>query len=73
MSTSGSRHRDRKTTGSVLHDSVSSGLTAYFFGEDGAKKLTVEEFVAFKMKLQQEVMLLEVFFFECYIKFIISK
>lgn len=59
MTTTGSRHRDRKTTGNVLSQDVTSGLAKYFFGEDGSAKLTVEEFVKFKIKLQEEVMFLE--------------
>uniref|UniRef100_T2M6K5 Calcium uptake protein 1,mitochondrial n=1 Tax=Hydra vulgaris TaxID=6087 RepID=T2M6K5_HYDVU len=59
MSTSGSRHRDHATTGSILNNHVSSELKTYFFGKDGLKKLTVDRFIEFKMKLQKEVMLLE--------------
>lgn len=60
MTTTGSRHRDHKTTGNVLSQEVNTGLAKYFFGDDGEGKLTVEEFVDFKTKLQEEVMFLEV-------------
>ena len=60
MTTTGSRHRDRKTTGNVLSQDVNTGLAKYFFGEDGSAKLTVDEFIKFKVKLQEEVMFLEV-------------
>ena len=63
MSTTGSRHRDRKTTGNVLNHSVNTGLTKYFFGEEGTGKLTSDEFVNFKNQLQKEVMYLEVWLF----------
>jgi len=59
MTTTGSRHRDRKTTGNVLHANVNSGLSNHFFQEDGSKKLTTQEFVDFKSQLQKEVMFLE--------------
>lgn len=65
MTTTGSQHRDRKTTGNVLSNEVPTGLVKHFFGEDGESKLTTDMFVEFKRKLQQEVMFLEVgtFFF----------
>lgn len=59
MTSTGSRHRDRKTTGNVLNDQVNEGLAAYFFGEDGKGVLTSDEFIKFKKKLQEEVMFLE--------------
>ncbi|XP_057298068.1 calcium uptake protein 1, mitochondrial-like [Hydractinia symbiolongicarpus] len=59
MTTTGSRHRDRSTTGNVLHGNVNTGLAAYLFGVDGSGKLTSEEFVQFKRRLQEEVMYLE--------------
>ena len=60
MTSTGSRHRDRKTTGNVLHDQVNVGLATYFFGKDGNGVLTSDEFIKFKRKLQEEVMYLEV-------------
>jgi len=60
MTSTGSRHRDHKTTGNVLSNEVNTGLAQYFFGKDGSDKLTVDEFVEFKTKLQEEVMFLEV-------------
>ena len=63
MTSTGARHRDRKTTGNVLHEESHSGIMAYFFGEGGKEKLTVEAFVNFKRKLQEQVMRLEVCFF----------
>ena len=62
MTSTGARHRDRKTTGNVLHEDSHSGILAYFFGENGKGKLTVDEFVNFKRKLQKQVMRLEVCF-----------
>jgi len=59
MTSTGSRHRDRKTTGNVLHDEVSSGLATYFFGKDGLGVLTSDKFIQFKRLLQEEVMYLE--------------
>ena len=64
MTSTGARHRDRTTTGNVLQEEPHSGIMAYFFGEEGNRKLTVEEFVNFKRKLQQQVMRLEVGFCE---------
>lgn len=63
MTSTGARHRDRTTTGNVLQEESHSGILAYFFGEDGKRKLTVEEFVTFKRNLQQQVMRLEVGFY----------
>ena len=64
MTSTGARHRDRTTTGNVLHEDAHSGILAYFFGEDGKGKLTVNEFVNFKRKLQKQVMRLEVCFLQ---------
>ncbi|XP_065051183.1 calcium uptake protein 1, mitochondrial-like [Rhopilema esculentum] len=63
MTTTGARHRDRSTTGNVLVEESHSGIMAYFFGENGKGKLTVDAFVNFKRKLQRQVMRLE---FESY-------
>ena len=60
MTTTGARHRDRSTTGNVLVEESHSGIMAYFFGENGKGKLTVDAFVNFKRKLQRQVMRLEV-------------
>jgi len=59
MTTTGSRHRDRNTTGNVLSQDVNTGLATHFFGENGEDKLTVDEFIEFKTRLQEEVMFLE--------------
>ena len=62
MTSTGSRHRDHKTTGNVLSNEVNTGLAQFFFGKDGSDKLTVDEFIEFKTNLQEEVMFLEVGF-----------
>ncbi|KAL4240785.1 Calcium uptake protein 1 [Mactra antiquata] len=54
----GRRHRDHAVTGSVVKE-ISSALTTYFFGSDGKKKLTAQEFIAFQTDLQREVLKLE--------------
>lgn len=59
----GMRHRDRSTTGNV-NKGVSSALATYFFGEDGSKKLTVENFLDFQLQLQTEILRIE---FERYV------
>ncbi len=60
MTSTGMRHRDRNTTGNVITDESQTGIMAFFFGEDGKGKLTVDKFVDFKRKLQRQVMRLEV-------------
>lgn len=55
----GMRHRDRSTTGNV-NKGVSSALATYFFGADGSKKLTVENFLDFQLQLQTEILRIEV-------------
>lgn len=59
----GMRHRDRSTTGNV-NKGVSSALATYFFGADGSKKLTVENFLDFQLQLQTEILRIE---FERYV------
>ncbi|XP_053386036.1 calcium uptake protein 1, mitochondrial-like isoform X2 [Mercenaria mercenaria] len=54
----GKRHRDHAVTGNVVKD-IGSALTTYFFGSDGKKKLTVQEFIQFQKELQNEVLRLE--------------
>ena len=60
MTSTGLRHRDHSTTGSVLSAHVNSGLKVYMFGKDLDKKLTVKRFMEFQKNLQKEVMFLEV-------------
>jgi hypothetical protein len=55
----GKRHRDHAVTGNVVKD-IGSALTTYFFGAEGNKKLTVQEFIQFQKELQNEVLRLEV-------------
>ncbi|XP_052819263.1 calcium uptake protein 1, mitochondrial-like isoform X2 [Mya arenaria] len=54
----GKRHRDHAVTGSVVGE-IGSALTRYFFGPDGKKKLTVQQFIEFQQELQREVLKLE--------------
>ncbi|XP_060555057.1 calcium uptake protein 1, mitochondrial-like isoform X1 [Ruditapes philippinarum] len=54
----GKRHRDHAVTGNVVKD-IGSALTTYFFGAEGNKKLTVQEFIQFQKELQNEVLRLE--------------
>lgn len=53
------RHRDHKVTGSVDRG-MSSALMVYFFGKDGKKKLTHQEFLEFQRLLQREINKIEV-------------
>ena len=46
-------------TGNVVGE-VSSALQTYFFGADGNKKLTAQEFIKFQHELQREILRLEV-------------
>lgn len=50
----GMRHRNHANTGSVDRG-MSSGLSEYFFGANGKKKLTVSEFLDFQRQLQREI------------------
>ncbi|RUS89715.1 hypothetical protein EGW08_002533 [Elysia chlorotica] len=50
----GMRHRNHANTGSVDRG-MSFGLSEYFFGPDGKKKLTVSEFLEFQRQLQREI------------------
>lgn len=54
----GKRHRDHAVTGNVVGE-VSSALQTYFFGADGNKKLTAQEFIKFQHELQREILKLE--------------
>lgn len=45
---------------STAYHGVSSALAKYFFGQDLKSKLTIEKFVDFQMKLQHEMLTLEV-------------
>lgn len=50
----GMKHRDHTTTGSVDRG-MSSALVTFFFGKDGKKKLTHQEFLEFQRQLQREI------------------
>ncbi|XP_041363978.1 calcium uptake protein 1, mitochondrial-like isoform X2 [Gigantopelta aegis] len=54
----GMRHRNHSNTGSV-QKFVSSALLTFFFGEDGTKKLTADEFLEFQRQLQTEILRIE--------------
>nr|XP_023025678.1 calcium uptake protein 1 homolog, mitochondrial isoform X2 [Leptinotarsa decemlineata] len=54
----GSRHRDHANTGNTFKG-VNSALTTYFFGPNLKQKLTIEKFLDFQEKLQQEILSLE--------------
>jgi hypothetical protein len=62
LTSTGMRHRDRKTTGNVMGSQVNSGLKLYFFGPQCTRKLTAQNFIEFQQKLQKEVLFLEVSF-----------
>lgn len=64
LTSTGMRHRDRKTTGNIMGSEVNSGLKAYFFGPKCTNKLTSESFIEFQQKLQKEVLFLEFQFYE---------
>lgn len=64
LTSTGMRHRDRKTTGNVMGSKVNSGLKAYFFGPMCGDKLTAQKFIEFQRKLQMEVLFLEFQFYE---------
>ncbi|RDD36099.1 Calcium uptake protein 1, mitochondrial [Trichoplax sp. H2] len=55
----GMRHRDRKVTGNVLSSKVNSALSTYFFGKDGKKKLTINQFLKFHGQLQRDLLKVE--------------
>jgi len=55
-SSTGARHRD--TTGNTFKG-VNSGLISYFFGEDRQGTLTVDRFLEFQKRLQEEMLALE--------------
>jgi len=57
-STTGARHRDHGNTGSTFKG-INSGLISYFFGEDKTGTLTVDRFLDFQLKLQEEMLALE--------------
>ena len=68
LTSTGMRHRDRKTTGNVMGSQVNSGLKLYFFGPQCTEKLTFQRFIEFQQKLQKEVLFLEVSFGDfCYL------
>ena len=62
LTSTGMRHRDRKTTGNVMGSKVNSGLKTYFFGPNSADKLTSQSFIKFQQNLQKEVLFLEVLY-----------
>jgi len=57
-STTGARHRDHGNTGSTFKG-INSGLISYFFGDDKTGTLTVDRFLDFQLKLQEEMLALE--------------
>jgi len=57
-SSTGARHRDHGNTGSTFKG-INSGLITYFFGEDKTGTLTVDRFLDFQLKLQEEMLALE--------------
>merc|ERR1719431_1054042 len=56
--TVGKRHRDHSNTGNVLKP-IQPALTSYFFGKEEKEKLTVDKFIRFQKKLQEEILKLE--------------
>lgn len=54
----GQRHKDTYMTGSVIKEN--SKLNEYFFGNDLSELLTVQKFIEFQKKLQNEVIQMEV-------------
>lgn len=54
----GMRHRDHFVTGNVAGQ-VGSGLTSYFFGQEGNGKLTYQQFQAFVSELKEQVLKIE--------------
>lgn len=64
LTSTGMRHRDRKTTGNVMGSQVNTGLKEYFFGPQCTQKLTAQRFIEFQQKLQKEVLFLEFQFYD---------
>ena len=58
QSSMGARHRDHGNTGSTLKG-LNSGLITYFFGQNRKGILTVDDFLDFQRKLQNEILRLE--------------
>lgn len=56
--TVGKRHRDHSNTGNVLKP-IQPALTSYFFGKEKNEKLTVDKFIRFQKKLQEEILKIE--------------
>ena len=58
QSSMGARHRDHGNTGSTLKG-INSGLITYFFGQNRKGILTVDDFLEFQRRLQNEILRLE--------------
>ena len=58
QSSMGARHRDHQNTGSTLKG-INSGLITFFFGESKEGILTVDKFLEFQRRLQNEILKLE--------------
>ncbi len=58
QSSMGARHRDHGNTGSTFKG-INSGLINYFFGQDKSGILTVDKFLEFQRRLQNEILALE--------------
>ena len=58
-SSMGKRHRDNIYSGNTINKDGHSALTKYFFGEDSAKKLTLDDFVVFMDGLKEDVFRME--------------
>ena len=54
QSSMGARHRDHGNTGSTLKG-INSGLITYFFGHNRKVILTVDDFLEFQRRLQNEI------------------
>ncbi|XP_006820556.2 calcium uptake protein 1 homolog, mitochondrial-like [Saccoglossus kowalevskii] len=59
QTSTGQRHRDHAVTGSTLAHHINSALTTYFFGENMDQKLTINKFIEFQTRLQEEILKLE--------------
>ncbi|XP_023334803.1 calcium uptake protein 1 homolog, mitochondrial isoform X4 [Eurytemora carolleeae] len=57
-SSTGARHRDHGVTGSTFKG-INSGLITFFFGKEKKGTLTVERFLDFQRRLQEEILELE--------------
>jgi len=56
----GAKHRDHSNTGNTCKGvNENSALSMYFFGADVKSKLTIEKFLEFQARLQQEILSLE--------------